>query len=152
MRQLLLFAHLLGFVLWLGGGFAAMQLGIAMRSAAPSNLALLAGIQGRLHRGLILPGSLLVVLSGLLLTLRLYGSATSVTGFPMALMVMQGAGLVGAGIVLGVSLPTVARLGRLDPTGEQAPLFAALQKRAAVAGSVTGMLAMAALVSGVLLR
>jgi hypothetical protein len=151
-RHLLLFAHLLGFVLWIGGGLAAMQVGIAMRSTTGANLALLAGLQGRLHRGLILPGSLLVVLSGLLLTLRLYGGATSMTGFPVALMVMQGAGVIGAGIALGISLPTVARLGRLDPSGEQAPLFAALQKRAAIAGSLTGMLALVALVSGVLLR
>jgi hypothetical protein len=151
-RQLLLLAHLLGFVLWMGGGFAAMNLGIAMRNATGPNLALLAGLQGRLHRNLLLPGALLVVLSGLLLTLRLYGSATSTTGFPVPLMVMQGAGLLAAGIVLGVSLPTVARLGRLDPTGPQAPLFAALQKRAAIAGSLTGTLALAALVSGVLLR
>jgi len=152
LRHLLLFAHLLGFVLWLGGGIAAMQVGRAMRSVQRSDLRLLVGIQGRLHRSLILPGALLVVLSGLLLTLRLYGSAASTTGFPVPLMVMQGAGLLGAGIVLAVALPTVTRLGRLDPTGEQAPLFDALWKRAAVGGALTGILAMTALVSGTLLR
>jgi hypothetical protein len=151
LRSLLLFAHLLGFVLWMGGGLAAMILGTAMRSAARSNLALLAELQGRLHRGLILPGCLLTVLSGLLLTLRLYGGAVSAAGFPVPLMVMQGAGLVAAGIALGVVLPTVTRLGRLDPSGEQAPLFAALQKRSALAGSLVGVLAIAALISGALL-
>lgn len=152
MRHVLLFAHLFGTALWIGGGIAAMTLGIAMRSASRSDLALLAGIQGRLHRAVLLPGCLLTVLSGLVLTLRLYGGAVSSAGFPVSLMVMQGAGLLAAGIVLGVSLPTVARLGRLDPTGEHAPLFAALQKRAGVAGSLTGTLALAALVAGVLLR
>ena len=152
MRHLLLFVHLLGFVLWMGGGFAAMSLGIAMRNAPRSGLALMAGIQGRLHRTLILPGCLLVVFSGILLTLRLYGGPLSSQGFPVPLMVMQGLGLVAAVIVLAVSLPTMTRLVRLDPAGEQAPLFAALQKRAALAGSLTGTLALASLISGVLLR
>ena len=152
MRSLLLFAHLLGFVLWMGGGFAGMSVGIAMRSAHRNELALLAGLQARLHRGLVLPGCLLTVLSGLLLTLRLYGGAVSAAGFPIPLMVMQGTGLVAAGIVLGVSLPTLSRLARLDPTGEQAPLFAALQKRGALAGSLAGMLALAALVAAALLN
>ncbi|HEV8597741.1 MAG TPA: hypothetical protein VGQ69_00095 [Gemmatimonadales bacterium] len=147
-----MFAHLLGVVLWMGGGFAGMSLGIAMRSAARNELALLVGLQGRLHRGLILPGCLLTVLSGLLLTLRLYGGAVSAAGFPVPLMVMQGAGLLAAGVVLGVTLPALARLQRLDPSGEQAPLFAALRKRSALAGSLSGGLALAALVAGALLN
>lgn len=152
MRHLLLFAHLFGFVLWMGGGFAAMTIGITMRTAGKSELATLVGIQGKVHQRLILPGVLLVVVSGLVLTLRLYGGALSVDGFPVPLMVMQGAGLLAAGIALAVTLPTVARLGRLDPTGEQAPLFTALLNKAAVSGSLTGVLALTALVSGVLLR
>jgi len=151
-RPLLLFLHLFGFVLWMGGGIAAMQLGIAMRRAPRSELALMVQLQGRLLRGQILPGALLVVVSGLLLTLQLYGSATATVGFPTTLMVMQGAGLLGAAIVLIVMLPTATRLGRLDPVGEQAPLFDALRKRVALAGSLTGILALVALVMGVLIR
>ncbi|HEV8612615.1 MAG TPA: hypothetical protein VGQ73_03830 [Gemmatimonadales bacterium] len=152
MRQLLLFAHLLGFVLWLGGGLAAMNLGITMRAAPREDLLVMVRVMGRLHRGLLLPGVLLAVASGLLLTLRLYGSAMSTNGYPVALMVMQGSGLLAAGIVLGVSLPTVTRLGRLDPSGAQAPLFAALQQRARIAGALAGILAMTALVAGALMR
>jgi uncharacterized membrane protein len=151
-RSLLLFVHLLGFVLWMGGGFAAMSLGIAMRSAPRSGLALLAGIQGRLHRTLVLPGCLLAVFSGILLTLRLYGGPVSTEGFSIPLMAMQGLGLLAAVIVLAVSLPTMTRLVRLDPTGEQAPLFAALQRRSALAGSLSGTLALGALVAGALLH
>jgi hypothetical protein len=143
---------MLGFVLWLGGGLAAMNLGIAMRSAPPADLPVLLRIMGRVYRGLLLPGVLLGVISGLLLTLRLYGSALSTNGYPVALMVMQGAGLLAAGIVLGVSLPTVTRLGRLDPTGAQAPLFAALRNRAAIAGALAGILALIALLAGALMR
>ena len=152
MRHLLLFLHLFGFVLWMGGGLSAMNLGIAMRRVARAELPLMVQLQGRLLRGQILPGALLVVASGLLLTLQLYGSATATVGFPTALMVMQGAGLLGAAIVLIVMLPTTARLGRLDPTGEQAPLFDVLRKRVALAGSLVGVLALTALVMGVLLR
>lgn len=152
MRSLLLFLHLLGFLLWMGGGFAAMQIGMAMRQAPRSELIALVGVQGRLLRAQILPGVLLAVLSGLLLTLHLYGSATATAGFPPALMVMQGAGLLGAGIVLVVLLPTVARLGRLDPQGAQAPLFDALRKKAALGGSLAGVLGLVALVAGALLR
>lgn len=152
MRHLLLVGHLLGFVLWMGGGLAAMNVGLAMRGASRDHLALLAALQARLHRALILPGTLLVVVTGLLLTLRLYNSPVGIGGFPPALMVMQGAGLLGAGIVLAVSLPTVARLSRLDPSGDQAPLFAALLKRARIAGSLTGTLALTALVAGALLH
>jgi hypothetical protein len=152
MRHLLLFLHLLGFVLWMGGGIAAMHLGIAMRRAPRSELVALVGLQGQLLRAQILPGVLLAVLSGLLLTLRLYGSATATAGFPAALMVMQGAGLLGAGVVLVMLLPTLGRLGRLDPVGAQAPLFDALRKRAALSGSLAGILGMVALVAGVLLR
>jgi len=152
-RHLLLLAHVFGFVLWIGGGLAAMSVGLAMRPGTPPrDLGALAGIQGRLYRGLILPGTLLTVLSGLVLTLRLYGGAVSATGFPVELMIMQGAGLLGAGLVLGMSLPAISRLVRLDPAGEQAPLFAALQGRTRLAGMLTGLLALTALVAGVLMR
>jgi hypothetical protein len=75
-----------------------------------------------------------------------------VSGFPPELMVMQGTGLVGAGITLMVSFPAVTRLSRLDPTGPHAPLFDALRRRARIAGIVAGALGVIALVSGVLLR
>jgi len=152
MRHLLLFLHLFGFVLWMGGGVAAMHVAMAMRQAPRGELVAMVGLQGRLLRGQILPGVLLAVLSGLLLTLRLYGSATASAGFPPALMVMQAAGLLGAAVVLVVLLPTFARLGRLDPLGAQAPLFEALRKRAALGGSLAGVLGLVALVSGALLR
>ena len=148
MRLLLLALHLLGFVLWLGGGLAAMLVGPVMRSVERGELGPLIVVYGRLHRALILPGVLLTVLTGLLLTLQLYGGAVSAAGFPVPLMVMQGSGLLAAGIVLTVSLPTVSRLGRLDPSGEAAPLYRALQRRAAIAGALAGTLGLVALVAG----
>jgi uncharacterized membrane protein len=152
LRHLWLFAHIFGFVLWMGGGFAAMNVGIAMRRGARGDVPALMALSGRLHRALILPGVVLTVISGLILTLRLYGAATSVNGFPAPLMVMQGAGLIAAALVLMVDCPTVSRHTRLDPDGEHAPLFHQLARRAALSGSLTAVLALVALVGGVLLR
>lgn len=138
--------------MWLGGGLAAATVGGAMRGASRQELPALMRVQGKLYSGLILPGCVLVVISGLILTLRLYGSATSVNGFPLPLMIMQGTGLIAAALVLVVNMPTVARLGRLNPAGEHAPLFDALSKRAARTGMLTGLLAFTALIAGALLR
>ena len=91
-------------------------------------------------------------ISGLLLTLQLYGTAIAAAGYPVSLMVMQGTGLVAAGITLTVNLPTVSRLTRLDPAGEHAELFDALRNRAALSGMLTALLGVTALVSGALLR
>jgi hypothetical protein len=136
----------------MGGGFAAMTTGVLMQSLPRSELGVALQLQGRLMRGMILPGVLLVVISGLIMTLRLYGSATSVSGYPVMLMVMQGAGLLAAGLTLVVSVPTVTRIARLDPVGPHAALLDALQRRMKIMGMVTGTLAVLALVSGVLLR
>jgi len=152
LRHFYLLAHVIGFVLWMGGGLAAMTIGIAMRRGPLEELPVLIGVQARLHSKLILPGCVLVVVSGILLTLRLYSSATSVNGYPPQLMIMQGAGLLAAIIVLVVSFPTVGRLSRLDPTGQHAPLFKALSRKMAIAGALSGVLAFTALISGVLLR
>jgi uncharacterized membrane protein len=151
-RPVLLVAHLLGIVLWMGGGFAAMALGLAMREMPRQQLAAVAGLVGRLHRTMILPGVLLAVVSGLLLTLQLYGTATATAGFPVPLMIMQVAGLVAAVLALVVNLPTVARLTRLDPAGEHGPLFDSLRQKAARSGMLTGLLAVVALVGGAWLR
>jgi len=152
LRHLWLFGHIFGFVLWMGGGFAAMNVGIAMRRGAREDTPALLALSGRLHRALILPGVVLTVISGLILTLRMYGGAISENGFPTALMVMQGAGLIAAALVLMVSFPTVSRLTRLDPDGQHAALFRMLARRAALSGSLSGMLALVALIGGVLLR
>ena len=152
MRHFLLYLHDFGFILWMGGGFAALSTGLFMEQLPRNALAVAVQVQGRLMRGMILPGAVLVVLSGLILTLRLYGSATSVSGFPTAMMVMQGTGLIAAAITLVVSFPAVTRLSRLDPAGPYAPLFDALRRRAQLAGLASGVLGVVALISGVLLR
>jgi hypothetical protein len=73
-------------------------------------------------------------------------------GFSLALVVMQGAGMVGALLALMVALPTSAKLARLDPSGPGAAYFDELRQRQKLISSIAGVLAMAALVAGALIR
>lgn len=129
-----------------------MGTGMLMKRLARTELGIALQVQAWLMMGMTLPGTILVVISGLILTLRLYGSATSVGGFPAALMIMQGAGLLAAALTLVVTLPTVTRLTRLDPVGAHAPLFDALKRRMTLMGMLTGALAVVGLIGGVMLR
>jgi uncharacterized membrane protein len=151
-RPWLLLLHNLGFILWIGGSIAAMSIGTRMRQLPRRELAVPLELQGRLLRGMILPGVVLSVLTGLLLTLRLYGTATSVSGYPPALMLMQGAGLMGGALVLVVNLPAMSRLTRLDAEGPHGPLYDLLRRRISFAGMLAGVLALVALAGGVWLR
>jgi hypothetical protein len=142
------FAHILGFVLWVGGGFASMAIGIRARREDRSGWPLVARIQLLLHRALITPGILLAVVSGGYLS----GPAAR-AGMPSSwLMLMQVAGVISALLVLFVSMPTVTRLARMSPTGETATLFDGLRRRQAIAGMIAGNLAMLALIGGILYR
>ncbi len=148
MSRLWLFLHLLGFVMWMGGGLASMFAGIAAKSETRASLGAVVRAQAAIQRSIIAPGALLTVLSGLMLTFALAGMA----GASVWLMVMQGTGLVAALITLFVALPTATRLSRLDPTGEQAAYFDELRNRQKVAGMIWGVLALVSLVGGTLVR
>ena len=151
MRPLLLLGHYLGFVLWLGAGIVAMQIGFVIRGAAREEVVLLTGLMARIYRAILLPGAVLTVLTGIMLTLRLYGGAVSAAGYSVAMMVMQGAGLLGAAIALGVSFPSVTRAARLDPAGPHREAFQRLRGRAAISGMAMGLLALASLIAGAML-
>lgn len=152
MRAILLFGHFLGFVLWMGAGFAAMLLGARLRSPGREETALLLGLMVRIQRAMLLPGVVLTVATGLLLTLRLYSGPVSAAGYPVSLMIMQGAGLVGGAIAIGVTVPATTRLTRLDPHGPHAGVFAGLRKRASVSGMIGGTLALVGLIAAALYR
>jgi hypothetical protein len=89
------------------------------------------------------------VLSGLILTFRLSGG--DFAGFTIWLVIMQGAGLVAALITLLIGLPTAARLGRLDPSGEGARYFDELRSRQRIVASIAGTLGLVALFAGAML-
>jgi hypothetical protein len=147
-----LFLHLLGFTMWLGGALASMVAGIAARREDRAGLGAVARAQAAMHKAIIAPGALLAVLSGLILTFSVSGRMGELVGFNLWLVIMQGAGVVGALIVLLIGLPTAARLARLDPVGPGAAYFDELRQRQKVLASVSGTLALLALVAGSLVR
>jgi hypothetical protein len=152
MIRLWLFLHLLGFTMWLGGGIATMVAGVAGRREDRAGMGAVARAQASIHKAVIAPGALLAVLSGLVLTFSVSGRTGDLVGFNVWLMIMQGAGLLGALIVLLIGLPTAAKLSRLDPAGPGATYFDELRQRQKIVSSVAGTLALLALVAGALVR
>ena len=147
-----LFVHLLGFTMWLGGGLAAMVAGIASKREGREGLGAVVRGQAAVQKTIVAPGALLSVLSGMILTFSVSARTSELTGFNLALVVMQGAGLLGALLTLMVALPTAAKLGRLDPAGAGSEYFDELRQRQRVVTSIAGALAFAALVAGALVR
>jgi hypothetical protein len=152
MIRVWLFLHLLGFTMWLGGGLATMVAGMAGKREDRTGLGAIARAQAAVHRALVAPGALLAVLSGLILTFSVSGTTGELVGFNIWLLVMQGTGAVGALLVLLIGLPTAAKLSRLDPSGPGAAYFDELRQRQRVVGSVSGTLALVALVAGAMVR
>jgi hypothetical protein len=143
--------HIVGFTLWIGGALAIMVAGIAGRSEDRAGLGTVVRTQAAVQKILVAPGALLAVLSGVMLTFSVTTLRGGEPGFNFWLVLMQGAGIVGALLVLMVGLPTAARLARLDPEGPGAAYFDELRQRQRVVGSVAGVLALAALVGGAML-
>lgn len=149
MNRIWFLLHLLGFVLWIGGAIASMFAGIAGRHEDRAALGVVARAQSAIHRMLILPGAMLTVVSGLMLTFRV---TDAYSGANTWLMVMQGTGILGAFIVLIAGVPTMARIARIDPAGPHAAAFDDLRSRHRIIASISGVLALLALVAGAMLR
>ncbi|MFI5234859.1 MAG: hypothetical protein ACHQXA_04040 [Gemmatimonadales bacterium] len=153
MRNFWIFCHLAGFTMWLGGGLGAMFVSLANKQAPRDQLATVARSLAAVYRKIIGPGAALVVISGLILTMQLMAALGAGGGAPISpwLLWMQGAGLIGAALVLVILLPAASRLARLDPVA-QAPAFDAVRTRLRLFGAITGILGIVALVSGAMLR
>ena len=149
MSRAWLFLHLLGFTMWLGGAIASMIMGIAAKSEERNGLGSVVRAQSVLTKVAIAPGSLLTVLSGIILTFQLSGG--DFAGFSIWLVIMQAAGLIAALMTLLIALPTATRLGRLDPTGEAARYFDELRARQRIVASIAGMFGLVALFAGAML-
>jgi hypothetical protein len=147
-----LFLHLLGFTMWLGGGFASMAAGIAAKREDRAGLGAIVRSQAAVWKAIIAPGAILAVLSGLMLTFAVAGRMGELVAFNTWLIVMQSTGLLGALLVLLIGLPTAARLARLDPMGQGAAYFDELRQRQKIVASASGTLALVALVAGTLAR
>ena len=147
MSPLWLSIHLLGIVFWLGGLLTARLLAAALRQEDPLGISAVVRAQSSIYRVAVGPGAMASVLSGMILTLQLYGEATSV-GLSGTLMTMQGTGLIAALLSLIISVPTASRLARLEPGGPAAALFAALNRRLNLTDWVTLLLGSLAMVAG----
>lgn len=152
MRQLWLFAHLLGSVLWLGAAAAAMAMGAAARREPRENLGVVARQLAAVYRAVMLPGVALTIASGLVMTLRIYGSPGSAAMVSHWLMAMQALGVVAGVLVLAWVVPAAARAASVDPVGPKAAAFDALRQRTARIGMVASTLALLALLTGAFLR
>ncbi len=143
------YLHLLGFGTWMGGGFSMMATGIASRSEGRAALGTVVRQQWAIARNLILPGALLTVLSGLILTFHLMHNPVMGNGW---MTVMQVLGMVGALLALVVSVPTAARLTKLDPMGEHAAWFDKLRAKQRISGSISALLGLGALLGAAMYR
>lgn len=152
MIRVWLFLHLLGFTVWIGGALASMVAGFAGRREDRARLGAIVRAQSAMEKILIAPGALVTVLSGLILTFRVSARMGELVGFSFWLVLMQGTGILGALVALLVSLPTASRLARLDPAGPNAFYIDELRARQRIASSIAGVLAMAALVAGAMVR
>jgi hypothetical protein len=149
--RLWLFFHLLGFTLWLGGAIAAMIMGIAAKREDRHGLGAVVRAQSSLMKVAIAPGALITVLSGLILTFSATAALNELAGFNVWLMTMQGAGLIAALLTLLISLPTAAKLSRLDSSGEAARYFDELRQRQRIVASISGVFGLVALFAGAML-
>jgi len=138
--------HFAGFAAWLGGLLAILVLrgGAAREPGAVTDLS-------PVYRALVGPGAMLTVVTGLMLTLRLYGEASG-DGLGSGLMAMQGLGLVAAMISLVVSVPTASRLSRLEPVGPSATLHRQLDRRLRLTDLLVLVMGTVAIATGTLGR
>lgn len=146
MRAFWMVLHLLGFTLWIGGGVATMVAGIAAKHFAPEARLAIYRITSAVWRILVGPSAVAVTLSGIALSMPYMKSGV----MPGGLGLMMGTGILGALVALGLALPAAAGLGRLelDPSGELPRRFASVRKRLVWAASISGGLALVALVAG----
>lgn len=143
---LVYFAHIFGFVLWMGGGLSSSVLGKRAMTEDRAHVDALVRTLHGIQRNLMLPGVILTLASGLYLSMpRMQTGALTAW-----LMLMQGCGIVAALLFFFVVRPATSRLAAMSAVGEQASRFDALRKRAAMGGMIAGILGMLAMVGGVM--
>jgi hypothetical protein len=144
------FLHFLSFLAWIGGGLAALVTARAMARLERPFWGGIADVQGAIYRTLIGPGAMVSMVTGLLLTFRMYGALSGQVGAWLG--AMQLLGVLGTLVTLLVAMPAASRLSRAEPTGATAATFDALQRRVVTAGSLSTGLALLALLAGALYR
>ena len=148
--SLIRFAHLMGFALWFGGAITAMVQAIGARDETPAVRAGVYRLLARVQTMVVGVGAILVVVTGLLLTMRGAGELMR----EPRIWVMQATGLLGGLMVLLIGLPTAIKLGGLavaNDKGELPPAFDLYRRRQAIVSSIAGVFALLALAAWKLL-
>jgi len=149
MRGFWLLVHVLGFTLWLGGGIATMVAGVSAKRLGAGERLSAYRLIGAIQRLLVGPGAIAVVLSGIFLA-QPYMKQGVVPGW---LGVMMISGILGALGAVAVSVPTAAKLARLQPEGGQLPAaFQMLRKRQILAATIAGAFGLIAMFAATLGR
>jgi hypothetical protein len=146
----MLFGHLLGSAMWIGGALAGMLIAFAAREESVIVRAGLFRTLAKLHTMVIGIGAMLAVTTGIVLTMWLTANGGGDIMREPRLWVMQGAGLLGGILVMFMGLPTAVKMGGLavvSPEGEMPAVFERYRKRQAVISSVAGVLAIVALLA-----
>ncbi len=148
--SLVMFAHILGTALWIGGGLSGFLLDAAARGEPPAIQARFLRVLARLHAGVIGFGALAVLGSGVLLTMALDTDGLGDLMREPKLWVMILAGILAGFMVLFVSLPLASRMGALAAAGMKSDIPPALEsyrRRLAVVSAISGGLAVLALLA-----
>ncbi|HYL56368.1 MAG TPA: hypothetical protein VEU73_12420 [Gemmatimonadales bacterium] len=149
MRGFWLLVHVLGFTLWLGGGIATMVAGVGAKGFGAAERLSAYRLIGAVQKILVGPGAIAVVLSGIFLA-QPYMKVGTVPGW---LGIMMISGILGALGAVGISVPTAARLARLEPEGGQLPAaFQTLRKRQIFAATIAGTFGLIAMFAATLGR
>ena len=143
MRGFWLFVHNLGYSLWLGAGIAMMVSGVTAKRFPPAERLAVYRVGGAVWRGLIGPGAMATLLSGLILAMQWMKSGAA----PTWMNVMMGIGLVGGLVAVTMAMPAASRLGHLelDPRGELPESFPGLRKRLVWTATIAGGMGLLAL-------
>ena len=141
MREFLLYVHLLGVVVWIGGGaLFAIWGGRARRSSQPTLVIFVAETIAWLVDWVIVPAALVTLVSGVLL-------ADLAKKPPTWLMVKVGVVAIGVVVVFAVQRPTAKALvhalhGTGKKAGAQVPGLARRQARVGMIGGVLALIIM----------
>jgi hypothetical protein len=148
--RLMLFGHLLGSAMWIGGALAGMLIAFAAREEPPAVRAGLFRTLAKLHTMVIGIGAMLAVTTGIVLTMWHTANGGGDIMREPRLWVMQGTGLLGGILVMFMGLPTAVKMGGLAVAAEDGTFpraFEMYRRRQAVISSIAGVLAIVALLA-----
>ena len=150
MRALELFLHVAGTAIWLGSGLVFMIFGPAAKRLPLESWANTWINLATVQRALIVPACVVALVTGIIMSMGMVSTHVPMTS---SLMMMQGFGVVAAGLTLAGSTPLAARMGRLArrslDSGKVEPAADQVRKALAICASVSGVLILAAIYCGV---